>query len=121
MFDILYVDDNEELLTIGEMCLELSDEITVRTCSSGQEAIDQCLERAPDLVLMDVMMPGIDGITAFKIMRQRPELKDIPLVFVTARVQRSEVQEYLDLGAKGVIEKPFSPMDLADQALAFIR
>jgi len=118
---VLYVDDNDAVRGIAEMCLRVSDELTVRTCSSGKEAIDICLEWKPDLVLMDVMMPGIDGITAFRMMRERPEIKNINLVFVTARVQKEEVEQYLALGAAGVIEKPFLPMDLADQALSFIR
>ncbi len=121
MYKILYVDDNEEICSIAEMCLGLSAEIEARTCTSGQEAIQICLEWRPDLVLMDVMMPGIDGITAFKIMQEKPEIADVPLVFVTARVQPSEIREYMDLGARGVIEKPFSPMELADQAMGFIR
>ena len=103
------------------MCLQLSGEISVETSASGQEAIETCMRWSPDLVLMDVMMPGIDGVTAYKMMKEREDIRDIPVVFVTARVQRAEVNEYLDLGAVGVIEKPFAPMELADQALAFIR
>jgi two-component system, OmpR family, response regulator len=117
---VLYVDDNDAVRGVAEMCLQVSEELTVRTCSSGGEAIDISLEWKPDLVLMDVMMPGIDGITAFKMMRERSEIKNINLVFVTARVQKEEIEQYLALGAAGVIEKPFVPMDLADQALSFI-
>ncbi len=120
-YKVLYVDDNDAIRDVVEMCLEISDELEVRTCSSGGESIDVAMDWRPDLVLMDVMMPGIDGITAFKMMKERPELADVNLVFVTARVQKSEIAEYMELGAAGVIEKPFVPMELADQALSYIR
>ena len=69
---------------------------------------------------MDVMMPEMDGITAFKIMKDTPELAHIPVIFITARIQRQEVQDYIDLGALGVIEKPFEPTELAERALALM-
>lgn len=118
---VLYVDDNDAVRGVVEMCLAVSDELSVKTCSSGSEAIDICVDWQPDLVMMDVMMPGIDGITAFKMLRERPETHDINLVFVTARVQKSEIEEYMELGASGVIEKPFTPMEIANQALSFMR
>lgn len=117
---VLYVDDNDAVRGVAEMCLAVSDQLTVKTCRSGREAIDITAEWQPDLVMMDVMMPGIDGITAFRLMRERPETRDVNLVFVTARVQKEEVAEYMELGAAGVIEKPFVPTELAKQALSFM-
>lgn len=117
---LLYVDDNDEIREIAEMCLELSDEIETRTCASGREGLELCRSWSPDLVLMDVMMPEMDGITAFKIMKDTPELAHIPVVFITARIQCQEVQDYIDLGALGVIEKPFEPTELAERALALM-
>lgn len=118
---VLYVDDNDEVREIAAMCLDLSNEIDARTCGSGEEALEICRCWTPDLVLMDVMMPGMDGLTAFAIMRDTQDLRDIPVAFITARVQRQEVQEYLELGACGLIEKPFEPIELADKALSLIR
>lgn len=117
---LLYVDDNDEIREIAEMCLELSDAVEPRTCGSGREALEICRTWSPDLVLMDVMMPEMDGLTAFRIMQETPELKDIPVIFITARVQQQEVQDYMALGARGVIEKPFEPTELAERALRLI-
>jgi len=119
-YKVLYVDDNDAIRGVVEMCLEVSEKLEVRTCTSGSEAIDIALEWQPDLILMDVMMPGIDGITTFKLMKERPEIRDVNLVFVTARIQKKEIAEYLEIGAAGVIEKPFVPIKLADQSLYYI-
>jgi two-component system, OmpR family, response regulator len=95
--------------------LETINGFTLGICSSGNEALVKAVAFKPDLILLDVMMPGIDGLETFVALRKFPELKNTPVVFMTAKVQPHEVRGYVELGAAGVIAKPFDPMTLADQ------
>lgn len=112
---ILYVEDDPDIQTIALMVLDSISGFIVEPCSSGREALDKAVAFAPDLVLLDVMMPGMDGPETLKALRQFPTLQQTPVVFMTAKVQPQEVQEYLALGAVGVIAKPFDPMALTQQ------
>ena len=112
---ILYVEDDLDIQTIALMVLESISDFTVEVCSSGSEAISKAVAFGPDIMLLDVMMPGMDGIETLSELRKFPELKNTPVVFMTAKVQPQEVQSYLDLGAVAVIAKPFDPMTLSDQ------
>ena len=112
---ILYVEDDPDIQAIAMMVLETISGFTVEPCSSGSEALAKAVAFQPDLVLLDVMMPGMDGPETLKGLRNFPELKATPVVFMTAKVQPQEVQGYLDLGAVGVIAKPFDPMTLAQE------
>lgn len=112
---ILYVEDDLDIQTIAVMVLESISDFTVEACSSGSEALAKATEFNPDLVLLDVMMPGMDGPETFMELKKLPELKNTPVVFMTAKVQPQEVDGYLQLGAAGVIAKPFDPMTLSDQ------
>lgn len=80
--------------------------------------MEKAVASVPDLILLDVMMPGMDGPTTLAALRREPTLVDVPVVFITAKVQSSEVEFYTSLGALGVISKPFDPMALADQVRA---
>ncbi len=112
---ILYVEDDPDIQAIAVMVLDAISGFTLEPCSSGNEALTKAVAFGPDLVLLDVMMPGMDGPETFQALRKMPELASTPVVFMTAKVQPQEVQGYLDLGAVGVIAKPFDPMTLADQ------
>jgi len=87
----------------------------LKICNNGEEALANVASYAPDLLLFDVMMPGMDGPTALKAIKALPEFADIPAIFMTAKVQPTEVAEYKALGAVDVIAKPFDPMTLAEQ------
>ncbi|MBE9516821.1 MAG: response regulator, partial [Proteobacteria bacterium] len=87
---------------------------TVRICSSGKEALESVRDFDPDLVLLDVMMPGMDGPTTLKAMKSTEGLTELPIIFVTAKVQPQEIAEYRKMGAIDVIPKPFDPMSLAN-------
>ena len=88
---------------------------TLEVCSSGSEAIEKGPEFNPDLILMDVMMPGMDGPSTLLELRKNERLGDTPVVFMTAKVQPQEIAEFKDLGAVEVIAKPFDPMTLSEQ------
>lgn len=112
---ILYVEDDPDIQAIAAMVLETISGFTLATCSSGAEAIACAVDFAPDLMLLDVMMPGMDGPETLKKLREFPALAKTPVIFMTAKVQPREVQGYLELGAIGVIAKPFDPMTLAQE------
>ena len=112
---ILYADDEEDILDVATMSLELVGGLSVTTCGDGFQAIEAAHRARPDLIMLDVMMPGMDGPTAMSRIRADPELSDIPVILLTARVRGPELQEYYELGADGVISKPFDPMTLSDE------
>lgn len=112
---ILYVEDDADIRAVAELALETVGGFSLKSCSSGQEALLEGPDFAPELILLDVMMPGMDGPSTFHAMQADPVLKGVPVVFMTAKVQTEEVASYRELGAVEVIPKPFDPMTLADQ------
>lgn len=111
---ILYVEDEPDIQQIARLALELVGKFTVHVCSSGAEALADAPAFNPDLILLDVMMPGMDGPTTLKALREIPATARTPVVFMTAKVQPNEVAQYRALGALDVITKPFDPMTLPD-------
>jgi CheY-like chemotaxis protein len=103
------------------MALELAAGFEVRTAASGEEGLREAAAWQPDLILLDVMMPGMDGPTVLKKLQAIPETASIPVVFITARTQAQEVAALQSLGARGVIAKPFDPMGLGEQAGAYLQ
>lgn len=112
---ILYAEDEPDIRTVTQMALETLGGFTLEVCSSGFEAVEKGPSFAPDLILLDVMMPGMDGISTMKALQEIPELTSTPVIFMTAKIQAYEMTEYKKLGAAGVIPKPFDPMTLSDQ------
>lgn len=112
---ILYVEDDPDIQMVARLALEMVGGYTVKICSSGQEALRDAEGFAPDLILLDVMMPGMDGPNTLKALRQLPAITQVPVAFMTAKVQPSELAQYKLLGARDVIAKPFDPMMLAEQ------
>lgn len=110
---ILYVDDEADIREVAEMSLELDPEFEVRTCASGSEAVPVAAEWRPHLILLDVMMPLMDGPTTLGRLKEQQETAETPVIFITARTQAHEVEGFKALGAQGVIAKPFDPMALA--------
>ncbi len=110
---ILYVEDEPDIQAVAKLALEAVGGFTLEVCSSGQEALDKAEAFAPQLILLDVMMPQMDGPTTMKRLLEIPMLANVPTVFMTAKVQPQEVKEYKELGAVEVIAKPFDPMTLA--------
>jgi len=112
---ILHVDDEPDIREVVELSLALNPDFEVRSCGSGTEAVAIAAEWSPFIILLDVMMPGMDGPTTLAQLRGNPRTADIPVLFMTARAQAREVERFISLGAQGVISKPFDPMTLAFQ------
>jgi len=112
---VLHVDDEPDIREVVDISLGLNPDLEVRACASGAEAVEAAAEWTPHLILLDVMMPVMDGPTVLKKLRSEPRTAAIPVIFMTARAQTKEVEHFIALGAQGVISKPFNPMTLATQ------
>jgi CheY-like chemotaxis protein len=112
---ICYVEDDEDIQRIVRMSLERVGKMTVEVVGNPAQAIDTIKTFKPDLVMLDWMMPGMDGPTLFRKMRETPEVQSLPVVFITAKASSAEMDELRAMGAAGAISKPFSPKDLPDQ------
>lgn len=112
---VLHVEDEPDIRTITKVALEKIGQMTVESCASGPEGLDAIAAFAPDMVLLDAMMPGMDGPEVLTRLREREDTKDIPVVFMTAKVQAQEIEGYKNLGALDVISKPIDPMKLHQQ------
>jgi two-component system OmpR family response regulator len=110
---VLHVDDEPDIRELVGISLGLDPEFTVRSCSSGTDAIAAAADWSPDLILLDVMMPGMDGPTTLERMRETPHTKTIPVIFMTASTQASELDRFRVLGVDRVISKPFDPLTLS--------
>lgn len=112
---ILYVEDQQDIRLVAKMALEAVGGFTVIACASGQEALNSAPSAMADLLLLDIMMPGMDGPSTLKALRELPATAHTPVIFMTAKVQTAEVAQYMGLGALQVIPKPFDPMELSAQ------
>ena len=112
---ILHVEDDPSIQAVARVALEAVGGFQVLSCSSGQDALDQVQGFAPDFILLDVMMPGMDGPQTLTRLSQLVDIGQVPVAFMTAKVQPAEIAHYRDLGARDVIIKPFDPMQLAAQ------
>lgn len=110
---ILYVEDEADIREVAEFALE--DDFELIICESGEIALNQAAQTTADLILIDVMMPNMDGPTTLTKLRELPHFNQTPVIFMTAKVQPKEVAEYMAQGALGVISKPFDPMALVDE------
>lgn len=112
---VLLVDDDHDLRRIGQLSLRNVGKWTVLLASSGTEALTIANEQTPDVILLDVMMPEMDGLATLVRLREQSLTACIPVIFLTAKIQTHEIDDYVALGAIGVITKPFDPMTLPDE------
>lgn len=112
---ILYVEDDDAIAEVAMMTLRMLGDFEVRHCNSGQSGLDAYPDFAPQLVLLDVMMPGMDGCETFARLKATYGEICAPVIFMTARAQTHEQAAYLAQGAAGVIVKPFDPAVLCTQ------
>jgi CheY-like chemotaxis protein len=115
---LLYVDDDADIREIVQMSLSLDGQMNVHVVDGGERALTRMRAERPDLVMLDVMMPGMDGPTILARMRGDAELKHIPVIFMTAKANPQEVARFRGLSAIGVIAKPFDPRALGSQVKA---
>ena len=118
---VLHVDDEPDIRKVVKLSLGLDPTFAVLSCGSGAEALAAAPDWSPDMILCDVVMPMMDGPETLKHLRACPRMVDIPVVFMTARVQKREIQQFKSLGAVGVITKPFDPMTLVGELRAYLR
>ncbi|MDH5546264.1 MAG: response regulator [Gammaproteobacteria bacterium] len=112
---ILLVEDEPDIQRVAEVALEMIGGFTLQICSSGKEAIDIAASFQPDIIVLDVMMPEMDGPATLIALRKISEIEKVPAIFMTAKVQADKLVQLNALGAEGIIAKPFSAMKLADQ------
>jgi CheY-like chemotaxis protein len=112
---VLYVDDEPDIREVVQLSLGIAPQLEVHVCDSGEQALQLIPRLQPQLVLLDVMMPGMDGTATLSRMRADPMLAKIPVIFMTAKAMPQEITRFRELGAAAVIAKPFDPMLLADQ------
>lgn len=115
MIKLLHVEDDVDIRDITQIALEISGEFNLIQCASGKEALECVIDYVPDILLLDMMMPGMTGLQTLERLRQIPALENVPAIFMTARTRRAELEELRKLRAVEVINKPFDPMDLANQ------
>ena len=113
-FRILHVDDDPLMRDVIELALGFNSEFVVMSCDGGEEALAAVPGWAPDLIILDVMMPGMDGPAVLARLRENPDTAKIPVIFITARAPAAERERLMALGAVAVIAKPFYPVKLAE-------
>ena len=112
---ILIIDDEDYIREVDAMSLETVAGWDVMVANSGAQGLVRAANYRPDAILLDVMMPGMDGPTTFRELRKNPVTAKIPVLFLTAKVQATDRRRFADLGIHGVLVKPFDPMTLSTQ------
>src|SRR5580698_1740896 len=120
-FRILHIDDDSDIREIVALSLSLDPSLTIVSCADGASALATAAEWAPDLILCDVMMPGMDGPAMLASLRENPSTAKTPVVFMTARAGSNELEHLMSIGAAAVFTKPFDPMLLADMVRTQLR
>ncbi|MBT9312730.1 response regulator [Leptothoe kymatousa] len=117
---ILLIDDETDIQTVAKIGITLSTDWEVITANSGEAGLDVAIATPPDAILLDVAMPGMDGLATLAALKQNPATTDIPIIFLTAKAQAADRRRLYEAGAKGVILKPFDPTTLASQMAGFL-
>lgn len=112
---ILYAEDEPDVQTVVELTVQTMSDYQIKVCDNGKKLLECVGEYNPDLILLDVMMPEMDGPTTFKNLQSDENTKNIPVIFMTAKAQVHEVETFKETGALGVITKPFDPINLCEE------
>ena len=118
---LLLIDDEDDIREVAMLTLETMGDFMVVTAPNGSAGIVKAAEEKPDAILLDVMMPGLDGIGTFRYLQSSAATRAIPVIFMTAKVQPADRRRLVELGARGIIAKPFDPTRLADQVAELLR
>ncbi|MFM7427660.1 MAG: response regulator [Elainella sp.] len=114
---ILIIDDEDDIREVAQASLEIMAGLNVIVACSSQEGLTKAELEQPDAILLDVMLPDMDGLTVFKHLQANPATQHIPVILLTAKVQMSDQRRFAELGVKAMIAKPFKPANLAHQLL----
>lgn len=117
---VLVIDDEDDMREVVQASLEIMAGLEVMVAGSSREGLVKAEVEQPDAILLDVMMPDMDGIAVFKQLQENPATQHIPIIFLTAKVQISDQQRFASLGIKAMIAKPFKPAKLAEQVLVVL-
>ena len=117
---VLLIDDDDDIREIAALAFEGAGGYDVATAAGGRAGVDEALRHRPDVVLLDVMMPDLDGPATLALLRSHEETREVPVIFLTAKVQATDKRSLLALGAHGIIAKPFDPMLLPDHVLEIL-
>jgi len=109
----LIIDDEDDLREVARICLELVGDWEVSTCGSGSEGLLLAMNQQPDVILLDVMMPDMDGLATFKALQGEETTRSIPVILLTGKERPSDRANFDSLGVRGVITKPFAPLTLS--------
>jgi two-component system OmpR family response regulator len=112
---IMLVEDEVDIQEVVRLSLKSFGDFNVHICSSGPEAIEKAVIVMPDLIILDMMMPVMDGMATLRLLRMNPQLNKIPVIFMTAKAQTNEMKHYIECGAIGTISKPFDPVKLVEK------
>lgn len=112
---ILYAEDESDIQIIVETIIQSMSDYEIKICNNGKILLENVEQFKPDLILLDVMMPEMDGISTFKALQADEKTKNIPVIFMTAKAQVHEIKVFEDTGVIGVITKPFDPLQLCSQ------
>jgi CheY-like chemotaxis protein len=117
---ILIIDDERDIREATQICLEVSGDWEVLTAASGREGLIKAAAEHPDAILLDVMMPDMDGLTTLANLQANPATENIPVIFLTAKAQAAEQRQFTQLGVAAVITKPYDPFTLSNQVVQVI-
>jgi two-component system, OmpR family, alkaline phosphatase synthesis response regulator PhoP len=117
---VLVIDDEDDIREVAQVSLEILAGLEVILARSGSEGITKAQQEQPDAILLDVMLPDMDGVATFEHLQADPTTRHIPVILLTAKTQASDQQRFADLGIRAVINKPFKPAKLADQVLEIL-
>jgi len=117
---VLVIDDEDDIREVAALSLETVAGWEVFVANSGTQGLARAIELQPEAILLDVMMPGMDGPTTFRELRKNPATSAIPVLLLTAKVQGSDQRRFADLGVQAILFKPFDPLTLADQISAVL-
>lgn len=118
---ILIVDDEDDIREIASLSLDLTEGWSVSTASNGKQGLRSASEQRPDAILLDVMMPEMDGPATLRCLKSNELTRAIPVIFLTAKVQSADRRKFLELGVDGIIHKPFDPMTLGSEIAATLQ
>lgn len=111
---ILLIDDDDDIREATQICLEITGNWHVLTASSGREGLVEAITKHPDVILLDVMMPDMDGLETFKRLKANSVTSSIPIILLTAKAQPAEQRQFTQLKVSGVITKPYDPFELSN-------